>query len=105
MRDLHLVERRIPVTERHPERSRRGLYDLSDNYLNFYLRFVAPYREDLEQGYVDRAWQAIDQQLNAFVGATAFEDLCRRWVNLRGRRGYLPFVPSRWVVTGTARPR
>jgi len=94
LRDLHLVERRVPVTERHPERSRRGLYALSDNYLNFYFRFVAPYREDLEQGYVDRAWQAIDQQLNAFVGTTAFEDLCRQWVNRRGRRGHLPFVPE-----------
>jgi len=94
LRDLHLVERRVPVTERHPERSRRGLYALSDNYLNFYFRFVAPYREDLEQGYVERAWQAIDQQLNAFVGTTAFEDLCRQWVNRRGRRGHLPFVPE-----------
>jgi len=95
LRELHLVERRVPVTERHPERSRRGLYRLGDNYLNFYFRFVAPYREGLEQGYLDRAWQAIDRQLNAFVGATAFEDLCQQWINRRGRQGHLPFVPER----------
>jgi AAA+ ATPase superfamily predicted ATPase len=95
LRDLHLVERQVPVTERHPEQSRRGLYCLGDNYLNFYFRFVAPYRQDLEQGYLDRAWQAIDQQLNAFVGATAFEHLCRQWVNRRGRQGHLPFAPER----------
>ena len=94
LRDLHLVERRVPVTVRRPEKSRRGLYHLADNYLNFYFRFVAPYREDLEQGYLDRAWQAIDQQLNAFVGATAFEDLCRKWVSRHGRQGHLPFVPE-----------
>jgi len=94
LRDLHLVERRIPVTERHPEQSRRGLYHLGDNYLNFYFRFVAPYRQDLEQGYLDRAWQAIVRQLDAFVGATAFERLCRQWVNRRGRRGHLPFAPE-----------
>jgi AAA+ ATPase superfamily predicted ATPase len=95
LRDLHLVERQVPVTERQPERSRRGLYRLGDHYLNFYFRFVAPYREDLEQGYVDRAWRAIDRQLDAFVGATAFESLCRQWVRRRGRQGRLPFAPER----------
>jgi AAA+ ATPase superfamily predicted ATPase len=94
LRDLHLIERRVPVTERQPDRSRRGLYRLSDNYLNFYFRFVAPFREDLEQGYLDRAWQAIDQQLNAYVGTTAFEDLCRQWISRRGREGHLPFAPE-----------
>lgn len=94
LRDLRLIERQAPVTERHPERSRRGLYRLEDHYLNFYFRFVAPFREDLEQGYVDRAWRAIDQQLDAFVGGTAFEGLCRQWVRRRGRQGHLPFVPE-----------
>ena len=94
LRALHLVERQVPVTERHPERSRRGLYRLSDHYLNFYFRFVAPYHQDLEQGYPDRAWQEIEEQLNAFVGATAFEALCRQWVNRRGREGRLPFAPE-----------
>lgn len=94
LRALHLVERLVPITERHPERSRRGLYRLSDHYLNFYFRFVSPYHQDLEQGHLDRAWQEIDQQLNAFVGATAFEILCRQWVNDRGRQGHLPFVPD-----------
>jgi AAA+ ATPase superfamily predicted ATPase len=94
LRDLHLIERRVPVTERHPERSRRGLYRLRDHYLKFYFRFVAPYREDLEQGFLDRAWQSIDQQLHSFVGTTAFEHLCRQWVRQRGREGHLPFIPD-----------
>jgi AAA+ ATPase superfamily predicted ATPase len=95
LRALHLVQRQVPVTERQPEKSRRGLYRLGDHYLNFYFRFVAPHREDLEQGYIDRAWRAIDQQLEAFVGGTAFEGLCRQWVRRRGREGHLPFVPER----------
>ena len=95
LRDLRLVERRIPVTERNPEQSRKGLYRLSDNFLEFYFRFVAPFREDLEQGFPERAWQTIDQQLNAFVGSTAFEELCRDWVKRRGAQGYLPFRPEK----------
>ena len=85
----------MPAPERHPYWSRRGLYSLGDNYLNVYFRFVATYREDLEQEYLDRAWQAIDRQLNAFVDATAFESLCRQWVRRRGREGRLPFAPER----------
>ena len=92
--DLRLVERRIPVTERNPEQSRRGIYRLSDNFLTFYFRFVAPFREDLEQGFQDRAWRAIDQQLNSFVGVSAFEELCRHWLRLQGMRGHLPFQPE-----------
>ena len=95
LRDLRLVERRIPVTERNPEQSRKGRYRLSDNFLEFYFRFVAPFREDLEQGFPERAWQTIDQQLNAFVGSTAFEELCRDWVKRRGAQGYLPFRPEK----------
>jgi AAA+ ATPase superfamily predicted ATPase len=95
LRDLRLVERRIPVTERNPEQSRKGRYRLSDNFLEFYFRFVAPFREDLEQGFPARAWQTIDQQLNAFVGSTAFEELCRDWVKRRGAQGYLPFRPEK----------
>lgn len=95
LRDLRLVERRIPVTERHPEQSRKGLYRLSDNFLEFYFRFVAPFREDLEQGFPERAWQTIDQQLPAFVGSTAFEELCRDWIKRRGAQGYLPFRPEK----------
>ncbi|MBX7234114.1 MAG: ATP-binding protein [Caldilineales bacterium] len=94
LRELRLIERRLPVTERNPETSRRGLYRLSDNYLAFYFRFVAPFREDLEQGYAERAWQTIDQQLPAFVGATAFEEICREWVWRQGMAGRLPFSPE-----------
>ena len=94
LRDLRLIERRVPITERNPERSRRGIYHLSDNFLEFYFRFVAPFSADLEQGYVERAWQGIEQQLNAFVGVTAFETLCRQWVQRQGQRGHLPFQPE-----------
>lgn len=48
----------------------------------------------MAQGYVERARQAIEQQLNAFVGATAFESLCRQWVQQQGQRGHLPFHPE-----------
>lgn len=39
---LHLVERSVPITVRHPERSRKGHYRIVDPYLRFYFRFLYP---------------------------------------------------------------
>ncbi len=48
--DLDLVEREVPVTETQPEKSKRGLYKLTDNYMAFWFKFVYPYRSFLEKG-------------------------------------------------------
>jgi hypothetical protein len=95
LRRLHLVERLVPATERYPERSRRGLYVLKDNYLRFYFRFIAPNQDLLEKGQVDRLWGKISVQLPAFVGKTAFEELCREWVWAQVAAERLPFLPNR----------
>ncbi|MFQ5857745.1 MAG: ATP-binding protein, partial [Anaerolineae bacterium] len=92
---LHLVERTVPITVRHPERSRKGHYRIADPYLRFYFRFLAPNQEWIEQGRMQRVWQQVEGQLNAFVGRTAFEDLCRTWVLTAGDQEELPFVPER----------
>ena len=46
--DLFLVEKRIPVTESNPEKSRKGLYYISDNFIDFWFKFVYPYKGELE---------------------------------------------------------
>jgi AAA+ ATPase superfamily predicted ATPase len=92
---LRLVRRIVPVTVRQPERSRRGHYVIADPYLRFYFRFLAPRQEWIEQGRWERLWQSIEGQLEAFVGLTAFEELCRGWVIAQGDAGRLPFVPER----------
>jgi AAA+ ATPase superfamily predicted ATPase len=102
--DLHLVERRTPVTldpERRP-RSRQGRWRLLDPYLRFYFRFVVPNQRALELELMDAVWADIRAQLRAFVGMTAFEELCREWVLVQARSGRLPFAPedvgSHWAA-------
>jgi AAA+ ATPase superfamily predicted ATPase len=92
---LRLVRRIVPISVRQPERSRQGNYVIADPYLRFYFRFLAPRQEWIEQGRLDRLWASIEDQLEAFVGLTAFEELCRRWVVVQGDDGRLPFVPER----------
>jgi AAA+ ATPase superfamily predicted ATPase len=47
LQELRLIEREIPVTERHPEKSRKGIYRLADNFFRFWFRFVLPHRSRL----------------------------------------------------------
>ncbi|MFI3212314.1 MAG: ATP-binding protein [Eubacteriales bacterium] len=48
--DLDLIEREVPITEQNPEKSKSGLYKLTDNYIAFWFKFIYPYRSFLEKG-------------------------------------------------------
>jgi len=93
---LHLIERRLPATI-PPERrrtSRNSLYHLADPYLRFYFRFIQPNLGLVEQELTGVLWQRIAEQFRAFVGLTAFEELCREWTLVQARAGRLPFPPE-----------
>lgn len=51
--DLGLTEREVPVTEKVPEKSRRGLYVIQDMYVRFWFQFVFANRHLLEEGRKD----------------------------------------------------
>jgi AAA+ ATPase superfamily predicted ATPase len=101
---LYLVERQAPATMPPHKRTTQGRYRLADAYLRFFFRFVAPYQALLEKGQAELMWQNIQSQLRAFVGMTAFEELCREWVWTRRlsfdaaqERPFLPqHVGSHW---------
>lgn len=95
LREMHLVERRVPVTERNPERTRRGLYRLADPFLRFWFRFVLPHRTALEAGDAELVWnRKIEPHLAQHV-AWAFEDASREHLQELNRRGELPAVYDR----------
>jgi AAA+ ATPase superfamily predicted ATPase len=96
LRELGLIERRIPATIPSRERrtTTRSRYHLRDPYLRFYFRFIEPNLEMVELGLTDILWERIGEQFRAFVGLTAFEELCREWTLTQARRGGLPFAPE-----------
>jgi AAA+ ATPase superfamily predicted ATPase len=101
LRELRLVERRLPVTvpPNQRRRSRSGRYHLLDPYFRFYFRFLAPQQDDLVYR-PELVLPRILEGLRAFVGMTAFEELSRLWVLEQGRADALPFqireVGSHW---------
>jgi AAA+ ATPase superfamily predicted ATPase len=94
LKDLRLVERHVPATERQPDKSRQGLYRLRDPFLAFWFRFVAPYASTLEGGYTAPVARRVEAEMSRFIGPV-FEDLCREWVIEQAAAGRLPFLPER----------
>jgi len=91
--DLHLVHRRIPVTE--STKSRKGLYYLSDNLFDFWFRFVNPYRDTLERGNTDILLQQyVKPQFSGYVGKH-FETMVMDLFELYNQHSVLPFVFTR----------
>lgn len=79
LRSLGLIERRVPITEKNPAKSRRGIYRVRDPFLRFWFRFVGPRRAMLEARALAATRREIEAQLPQFVG-TAFEDMARDWL-------------------------
>lgn len=93
--DLGFIEKRTPVTEKNPEKSRKGLYFISDNFIRFWFRYVYPYKGELE---LDNMQIVLDEIRKDFIEkfvAFAYEDISKDiFVNLC-KKGAISFVPSR----------
>lgn len=95
LQELRLVERIVPVTERQPHKSRRGLYRLCDHFFRFWFRFVHPNRSLVERGGSQIALeQLVVPQLDGFCGPI-FEEVCQQFLWQLGLAGQLPFLPLR----------
>ena len=80
LRELGLIKRETPLTERAPQKSRKGIYKIADNYLNFWFRFVLPNRSLIESGNADLVYQQmIAPYLSDYMGLI-FEDVCCQYM-------------------------
>jgi hypothetical protein len=75
--DLDILEREVPVTESNPEKSKKGLYKIKDNYLRFWFAFVYPNMSFIESGQskivMDKMKRSLVKNHIAFV----YEDVCK----------------------------
>lgn len=80
LQQLGLVIREVPATETRPEKSKKGLYVISDPFVRFWFRHVLPQRSLLETGRSAEAARRAAADLDAFA-APAYEDICRHAVS------------------------
>lgn len=92
--DLDILEREVPVTEENPEKSKKGLYKIKDNYLRFWFAFVYPNMSFIESGQSRIVMNKIRKSLVKNHTAFVYEDVCKqRMWDLNGE-GVWPFYFS-----------
>lgn len=73
LKNLELIEKQTPVTEK---KSKRSLYRIKDNFFRFWFRFAYPFRSELEEG---RSGEVLERAREEFIKhvSAVFEDICR----------------------------
>ena len=93
--DLDILEREVPVTEENPEKSKKGLYKIKDNYLRFWFAFIYPNMSFIESGNSAIVLNKIRKSMVSSHTAFVYEDVCREQMwNLNANDAW-PFHFSR----------
>ena len=74
--NLEIVEREVPITEENPEKSKKGLYKIKDNFMAFWFQFVFPNLSYIESGHRDSAMKKIRSNLVDNHISYVYEDIC-----------------------------
>ena len=89
--DLDVIEREVPVTENNPQRSKKGLYKIKDNYLRFWFAFVYPNKSFIESGHSNIVMSKIKKNLVRNHIAFVYEDVCKERMWQLNAEGAWPF--------------
>lgn len=98
LQEMGLITRLTPATERNPERSRQGIYQIADPFFRFWFRYVYPNRSLLERGETEQVQRKVEIELEQFTGPV-FETICREYVwrlHENGRLGFTPHTVGGW---------
>lgn len=89
LKELEIIERKVPITEKYPQKSRRGLYFIKDNLMCFWFKYVFQHQHLLEM--YDTKWvlEKIKSEFNQFV-SLPFEEICTQEI-----ARFCPFVPQK----------
>ena len=89
--DLDILEREVPVTEENPEKSKKGLYKIKDNYLRFWFAFIYPNMSFIESGNSAIVLDKIQKSMVSGHTAFVYEDVCREQMWKLNANGAWPF--------------
>jgi len=63
LNSLQITRKEIPITEKIPEKSRKGIYEIDDNFFNFWFRFVFRNRSLLEENRINEVLLKIKEAM------------------------------------------
>jgi AAA+ ATPase superfamily predicted ATPase len=95
LRDLKIVDREVPVTEKMPAKSKRGYYTMVDEFFRFWFKYVFPQRSELELGNTNGVLTRIRMTWPDHLGG-AYERVAREML-WEYRERIFPFsAAGRW---------
>lgn len=92
--ELGYLVKEIPFGESEKS-SRKSLYKISDQFISFYYRFIAPNRSFIEIGRVGCINTQLDSGLSSFIGEY-WEKICREVVSGNELDGVSYGIARRW---------
>lgn len=93
--ELGFIEKQVPVTEKNAEKTRKGLYFISDNLLRFWFRYVYPYKGELELDNTQISLDELDKDFKEKFVAFAYEDICKEIFARLCSDKAIDFTPSK----------
>ncbi|MHB1377341.1 MAG: ATP-binding protein [Candidatus Humimicrobiaceae bacterium] len=76
LEELQLTKKEVPITEDRPEKSRKGLYIIIDPFLNFWFKYIFPFKSEIEFGNLDEVFRFVDKQFD-LTTSSIYQDLCQ----------------------------
>lgn len=75
LQKLHIMEKEVPVTEKIPQKSRKGIYKITDNFFRFWFQYIFPYSSDLEiENFIEVERKMKESFIN--LESLTYEDVC-----------------------------
>jgi uncharacterized protein len=94
---LGYLKREVPFGESE-KNSKKGIYRISDPFMNFYFTFLVPNLSRLELGLTDQVYNIFESRLPNYV-SFEWENLCRRSVPMQSINGIDFDIAHRWWGT------
>lgn len=90
LQSIRLLEKHVPCGEN--QTSRRGIYEISDNFYRFWYRYVFSNQAYFAMLGTQKACEEIMEEINDYMGPV-FETICTQYLIRMAKKGKLPFVP------------
>jgi len=84
---LEYVQKITPVTE--PKRSKKTIYKIKDNFMDFWFKFIYPNRSYIEENNYKKFKEILDAHFEKHV-SFAFENICRDFLKRQNAKNLLP---------------
>ena len=97
--NLDILEREVPITEENPEKSKKGRYNIKDNYMAFWFQFIYPNKAFLEMGNSELVMERIKNHFIDNHVSFVYENVCKEKMleyNVSGKLGFTFDKIGRW---------